>query len=269
VAIAVFPPQQGKALADLVHAPPCQHGIERSRWRLADLRRVVSWLHSYSLAGISQALKRLKIRRKRGRLAVTSPDPAYDRKLARIAQAQLLAEEHPAQAVLVYGDEYSLYRQPTLGAVYAGAGEEPRAVLSHRANTRHRYAGFLDMVCGEVTWLAGLKVGVEALCRSLERLRERYPTLRLFLVWDNWPIHQHARVLTRASELAIEILWLPTYAPWTNPIEKLWRWLVEDLLRHHRLADHFDELKGMVAAFLDQFANGSLALLRYVGLLPD
>ena len=27
----------------------------------------------------------------------------------------------------------------------------------------------------------------------------------------------------------IEPVWLPTYAPWLNPIEKLWRWLRQEV----------------------------------------
>jgi putative transposase len=229
----------------------------------------VNWLAEYTLAGIAKALHRLKIRRKRGRLSVTSPDPAYRVKLALIGQAIQQARRHPERIVLVYGDEYSLYRQPTLGDLYQARGSEPRARLSQRANTRHRYVGFLEWRRGEVTWTDGFKAGVAVLCRGLAQLRGRYPVQRLFLVWDNWPVHQHPTVLSRASELGVEILWLPTYAPWTNPIEKLWRKLVEDLLRHHRLADRFDALRQQVEAFLDHFATGPPTLLRYVGLLSD
>jgi hypothetical protein len=35
----------------------------------------------------------------------------------------------------------------------------------------------------------------------------------------------------------IEPVWLPTSAPWLNPIEKRWRWLGQDVLKLHRLAD--------------------------------
>jgi transposase len=58
-------------------------------------------------------------------------------------------------------------------------------------------------------------------------------------------------------------------APWLNPIEKLWRWLKEDVLKLHRLAGDWDALRQGVNAFLDQFANGSHALLHYVGLWSE
>jgi len=51
-----------------------------------------------------------------------------------------------------------------------------------------------------------------------------------------------------------------------NPIEKLWRWLCQDVLHLHRLAVDLQALRALVAAFLQQFAQGSADLLRYVGL---
>ena len=67
----------------------------------------------------------------------------------------------------------------------------------------------------------------------------------------------------------VEPVWLPTYAPWLNPIEKLWRWLRQDVLHLHRLADDWKALRQRVRAFLDQFAQGSQRLLEYVGLLGN
>ena len=66
-----------------------------------------------------------------------------------------------------------------------------------------------------------------------------------------------------------EPVWLPTSAPWLTPIEQLWHWLRRDVLTGHRLAADWPQLRQQVHAFLDQFAHGSSALLRYVGLIGD
>ncbi len=206
--------------------------------------------------------------RQRGRLRLHSPDPQYQEKDWDIRHVCSLAFGSSRPPVVLYGDEFSLYRQPTLGAAFAPVGADLPATLSCRRNTYYRYAGALNVVTGQLTWLARSHLGVENLRRFLAQLRAVYPGPPLYLIWDNWPVHRHPEVLARAAEVGIELLWLPTYAPWLNPIEKLWRWLSEDLLRHHRLADHFDELQRRVAAWLDQFTRPSPALLRYVGLDP-
>jgi transposase len=243
-------------------------GIERARWRLADLASVVPALASYSEGGISLALRRLGISLQRGRAAAHSPDPAYRQKLALVGMAMEEARSG-SEATLLFGDEMSFYRQPTLAPRYAVRGEEPVARWAASFNSRQRIAGAINAVTGQVTYLASDMIGATTLGRFFKRLRKRYPAGRIVLVWDNWPVHLHVGVLADASALGIEILWLPTYAPWTNPIEKLWRWCKQELLHHHRLSGDWKELKARVRAWLDRFGGPSPELLRYIGLLPN
>ncbi len=87
------------------------------------------------------------------------------------------------------------------------------------------------------------------------------------MVQDNWSIHRHQDVLTALQQWPhIVPVWLPTYAPWLNPIEKLWRWLRQHLLTLHRQAGDWPALRHQVRSFLNQFQYGSENLLRYVGL---
>jgi transposase len=253
-----------------VQQDPRQLRVPRSRWRLQDLRDSLYFLAGYSLAGISKALRRLRVRLKRGRLAVHSPDPAYHQKFWRLAQGLMAALEHPDQVRLLFADEASIYRQPHLGPIWDCVGHEPEARLAAATNHCLRLAGALDAVSGQVTWLSRSKMRVPSLQAFLRLLRERYPdrSQRLLLVWDNWPTHYQPKVLATAEQLGIEILWLPTYAPWLNPIEKLWRLLKQTEVVQHRLAEQWEELKRRTTAFLDQYAHGSFEVLRYVGLDP-
>jgi putative transposase len=80
-------------------------------------------------------------------------------------------------------------------------------------------------------------------------------------------VHKHPEVLEHLAWYPrIEVLWLPTYAPWTNPIEKLWLKLKSDLLWMHRLSHRWKELIDRVENYLQQFANGDMELLHVVGL---
>ncbi|WP_118840743.1 transposase [Salinibacter ruber] len=73
---------------------------------------------------------------------------------------------------------------------------------------------------------------------------------------------------TAEDPLPIQVVGLPTYAPWLNPIEKLWRYLKQEVVHLHQ-EENFAPLHDHVDAFLDQFADGSQHLLRCVGLLPN
>jgi transposase len=251
-----------------VREAPTEHGLARSRWRLADLAQTLDWLTGASRSGISRLLGRCGIRFKRGRVRLHSPDPAYAQKARDLHRALTLARTYPHRVTLLYGDELSFYRQPTLAARPYPVGEEPTVALSQRANTRHRIAGALDAVTGRVTVTSGSKIGRAKLMGFLRELRAAYPERWLFLVWDNWPVHAHPEVVAVARQLHIHLLWLPTYAPWLNPIEKLWRLVKQTVLHQHDRADDWDGLKAAVMTCLAAYEPGALDLLRYVGLLP-
>src|SRR4051812_43415785 len=83
----------------------------------------------------------------------------------------------------------------------------------------------------------------------------------------NWPTDPSRQAVRRWGDLhlPIHLLPLPTYAAWCNPIEQLWRQVRQDLT-HHPWADDLPALRRHLDARLDQFAHGSQALLRTVGL---
>ena len=120
-----------------------------------------------------------------------------------------------------------------------------------------------------MNYLDGYIVGRQQVIQFYAQLNCAYPALdRLYVIQDNWNIHTHPDVLTALEQYPrITPVWLPTSAPWLNPIEKLWRWLRQDVLKMHRWVEDWPQVKQRVHDFLDQFAQGSPDLLRYVGLV--
>jgi transposase len=202
---------------------------------------------------------------------IHSPDPAYRAKWTAILRAFTDAVEHPDEAVLVFLDEVSYYRQPTSACAYHPSGKQlPYAQQVARANTRTRIVAVLNALSGQVTYLQRSKIGSTALQAFYATVRATYPhAKRLYVVQDNWPVHKLPEVLHAMQDHTITPLFLPTYASWLNPIEKLWRWLRQDILHLHPLAQDLDTLRAHVCTFFDAFATGSDAVLRYVGLLLD
>ncbi len=270
-----------------------------SRWTLGLLRQALLWVRHYSLSGIWRLLRSLDIHWKRGRDHVHSPDPHYPAKLAAIEALGAQVRAAPERLVLLYQDEMTYYRQPTLAQGYAPAGTaRPLAERSHRANTATRLGGALNALTGQVTALQGSRIDVPRLVGFYQTLRQTYGEAeRLYVIQDNWPVHFHPDLLVALEpqrflpewlrrlppnwptepspsalrkwgglHLPIQLVPLPTYASWCNPIEKLWRKLRQDHLHLHPWADDLATLRQQVLTFLAQFAHGSQDLLRSVGL---
>lgn len=252
-----------------MHQSPRDYGVSRARWRLQDVGKALKWLEGCSEPGIYKILKRLGFSRKRAMHFIHSPDPEYHPKWKAILHAFTDAVNHPDEVIIMFLDEFSYYRQPTLACAYHLTGNTlPYAFQVVRSNTRTRLIAALNGLTGKVTYLQRSKVGVLTLQEFYQQVRAEYPHAKtIYLVQDNWPVHKLPEVLQSMQKNHVTPLFLPTYASWLNPIEKLWRWLKQDVLHLHALASDLEALRSQVRAFLDNFKAESDLLLRYVGLL--
>jgi hypothetical protein len=281
---------------DLIHTDPRTVGEDRSRWTLAGLGRHCLWLGPITIAGRCQVLDRLGISLKRARAYIHSPDPCYSEKVSRVQVLLRQCVDPGDESAILFLDQMGYYRQPVVGREWEEKGHrQALARRSHGADYACRIVAALDPFSGRVLYWQGPHVDIPHLVTFYEHIVHTYAGARtIYLAADNWPVHVHPDVLAalvpqsfpvsgyppktwptqpstqaRRLNLPIQMVFLPTYAPWTNPIEKLWRWLKQDVIYLHRCADHFAELQIQVASFLDQFREGSRQLLRYVGLTPN
>jgi hypothetical protein len=270
---------------------------------LAALRAACPWLWVWTDAGMQQVLRRLHISWQRARSYIHSPDPDYAAKLANVQAVRMLARQAPRQVVVVYLDEVTIERQPSLASTYAprgGGPAQPRARLSHTSNTLTRVVATVDHETGQVVYRRATKITIATLVQFFQDLRAAYPEAeRIYVVLDNWPVHIHPDVLVALEgqetrhlrplppswsstpsakaikqwgqlQLPIQFVPLPTYASWCNPIEKLWRKLRQELTHLHPWADDLQQVRAEIDRFLAQFATGAPDLLRYIGLgIPD
>jgi len=170
--------------------------------------------------------------------------------------------------VLLYLDELTYYRRPEPAPVYAPAGGPgPPAEQGHTANRKRRVIGALDAVSGRLLSWQGSKAGGKELSRFYEQVRAAYPEAEtIYVAQDNWPEHFLPGVTEPLAGGPVRLLRLPTYAPWTNPIEKVWRKLKQELLRMHAFGDDWAGLQAAVAAWLARAADDPEGLRRYTGL---
>lgn len=251
-------------------APPT---VPPSRWTLPTIRDAIPALREYRLSGVWRVRHGHDLAPRPGRLPQFSPDPDYAPKLAELAACLAAAAAAPGQIELVFLDEMGYSRWPATGPDWgpAAPAPPPRADRAGTSPRQWRLGGALNAVTGQVTSADGYRIGRRQLRAFYRQLVATYPAAeRLYVVQDNWSIHHHPEVTALVAALApVEVVWLPPYAPWLNPIEQLWRYLRQTVLRGHRLAGDWDALQTRVAAFCAQFAAGSEELLHTVGLRGD
>ena len=171
-----------------------------------------------------------------------------------------------------FEDEAGFYRQPTAAWTWAKAGSaQPRYALSHRSNTAVRVAAGFNPISGGVIHRLRSHFDKSQMGSFLYHIGEKCPgILRLYLVMDNWPVHHHEQVLKAVGkDERIQVLWLPTYAPWLNPTEKLWKWVRQKLTHMHDLANDFTKLKSRIDEVLITASENPIEMLQYTGTGSD
>jgi transposase len=111
--------------------------------------------------------------------------------------------------------------------------------------------GAIDAVTHELTTVVNdTVIDALAVCELLRKLSVRYAGLPLTLVLDNARYQKCALVKQLAKELRIELLYLPTYSPNLNLIERLWKFVKKECLscRYH---EDFARFKAAIVECLD------------------
>ncbi len=103
----------------------------------------------------------------------------------------------------------------------------------------------------------------------LQALLDKHPTETVYVAWDNATTHEDDEVeaVVRGAAGRLILLYLPTYSPWLNPIEMLWRHFRREVTH----CELFENLKALVSAAQD-FFNGHnrcpQQILSIIGAIP-
>lgn len=156
----------------------------------------------------------------------------------------------PEQSVFYYADETDLSWQPTLQPMWTPIGQQ--IMIPTPGAPKKRYGiGAVNYHTGEVVALVQKRKRRSEVAELLERLLAKHPTETIYIAWDNASTHRDGQVddLLRAAAGQLVLLYLPTYSPWLNPIEMLWR----QLRREVTSCELFETIDGLVDACLRFF----------------
>jgi transposase len=248
--LAGLTPTRQRSLLALLKSAPSVYGWCRTRWSCAALAETLQRRRGWRVSAetVRRWLHALGWVWKRAKLAAKDNDPERVAKLARI---RLLWERLQPRQALLFADELDIQLLPKSGYQWMPKGTQVE-VITPGKNQKRYLAGAWDVRTGQVhhrVWACKTNGLFRAL---LEAVETAYPARRydrIYVVVDNYKIHKAQAVeqwLT--AHRRVELVFLPTYCPRANPIERLfgdthdkvtrnhtrkqiWR-LVEDVKRH-------------------------------------
>jgi putative transposase len=215
---------------------PRDFGFLRSRWACATVVLLLAERHCVQVSAetIRRWLHREKIVWRRPRPVLGPKDPKYHWKLRSI---QRLLATLPDDETAVFQDEVDINTNPKIGSMWMPCGQQAEVVTPGN-NVKRHLAGSLHWRTGLLLVSApGMQRNSDLFVRHLDDLRRRLRCYRrIHVICDNAKFHDCAKVRRYLDEQGrrIVIHFLPTYAPKTNPIERVWWHLHEEITRNHR-----------------------------------
>jgi len=116
---------------------------------------------------------------------------------------------------------------------------------------RFNVLGAINAVTKEVLTVTNeTYINAESVCLLLTDIAHRYGSIPITIVLDNARYQKCKLVLTHAAALGIELLFLPSYSPHLNLIERLWRFVRQECLYSKYYAD-FASFKQAIATCIE------------------
>ena len=243
----------GLALRWVLECSPTRFGFVRSRWSCECVAVLLEEGHGIRVSRetVRRRLREADLVWRRPRPVLGPKDPAHAVKLGKI---RALLRDLPADEVAVFMDEVDVNTNPKIGSAWMKRGEQAEVVTP--GNNEKRYlAGSLDWRTGRLTLTEGRPRqgrNTELFLAHLDDLRRRYRCYKVIhVVCDNARPHYARKVREYLMKYKGRVVlhYLPAYAPQTNPIERVWWHLHEEVTRNHRCGS-MEELLGQVRDWL-------------------
>ena len=123
-----------------------------------------------------------------------------------------------------YADEFNVSWLPTLRKMWSPKGRQVMIPTPGQPKV-HYGLGAVNYHTGETVVIIRKRKRRLEVAELLQTLVEKHPSGTIYVAWDNASTHQDDEVeaVLRAAAGRLVLLYLPTYSPWLNPIEMLWR----------------------------------------------
>jgi len=223
-----------KKLRSLIKQSPRLFGWCRTRWSCAVLALTIAASCDIKLSRetIRCELKTAGYVWKRAKLKGRDDDPE---RAKRLAQIRLRIEQQRPDELICFVDELDIDLLPKVGYQWMPKGFQFE-VPTPGKNQKHYLAAALNPVTGKIYHVLGPRKNNLLFRALLSRLDQTFKRRyrKIYLICDNYSIHKAKAVRHwLAGQSRIELIWLPSYCPRANPIERAFGDVHDKCTRNH------------------------------------
>jgi transposase len=258
-----------QAVFGLLHEPPANYGINRTTWIMRDLARILREKGQPACPDVIRTItKAAGYKWRKAKVVLTSNDPTYTEKLARIRS--ILSNLQPDEAFFSI-DEYGPFAIKTKpGRTLVPPGVQPTVPQWQKSRGCMIMTAALDLPSNQVTHFYSTKKNTGEMIRMMDILIDRYAEHRkLYLSWDaaSWHmskqlfarIEAHNAAVANGSGPLVETAPLPAGAQFLNVIESVFSGMARAII-HSSDYESVDEAKVAIDRY---FADRNAHFLQH------
>jgi transposase-like protein/transposase len=232
------------AVFSIIHSPPCQHGINRTSWKLEDVCRCMSQRDIHvSQALVSQIVRSAGYKWRKAKTVLTSNDPEYREKLDRIKSILSTLEENDCFCSI---DEFGPFAVKIKGGKrLVGPNEYPHVPQFQKSKGWLIVTAALELSQNQVTHFYSKAKNTTEMIKLLDVLLERYRGCnKLYFSWDAASWHASKALYERVKSVnmpayrakaqtpLVELAPLPKSAQFLNVIESVFSGMARAIIHN-------------------------------------
>jgi DDE superfamily endonuclease/winged helix-turn-helix protein len=189
------------------------------------------------LHGLGFRLRRLRHRHLKAR---------SEEQVAFRAELEGLLQDWPEEWELLFVDEATVRRHPTLTAQWCLLAEIPEVPTGDDHARVHVY-GAVAPLTGRTHYHMSPELGKGEFAQFLQHLLASHPGKRLLVIHDRGEQHKGAPVdaAVREAQGRLVLKAQPAYSPELNPQERIWKWLRRVVTHNHWFATLAEQIEAI------------------------
>jgi transposase len=232
------------AVFSILHTPPREHGLNRTSWKIEDLKVCLSVAGHHLCRGtIREVIRSAGYKWRKAKVVLTSPDPEYREKLQHIQT--ILASLHNDERFFSI-DEFGPFSIKMKGGRRLVAPDEfPYVPQIQKSKGYLIVTSALELSTNQVTHFFSRKKNTVEMLRLLYLLLQRYRGCRkLYLSWDAASWHSSKRLYRHVNRVnsaeyrrqrdtpEVELAPLPASAQFLNVIESVFSGMARAIIHN-------------------------------------
>jgi len=188
---------------------------------------------TYTVSGMRDLLHRLTYEYKKPKLVPGNPDIDAQEEFAQYYEEFMLNKPENTEVLFIDAVHPEHNTMASYGWIKRG---ETRQLKTNSGRERLNLHGAINAETHEVTIIESDTVNEESTIDLLETIRQKYfMAAMIYIILDNAKYHYSHEVKAYLEDKNIKLVFLPSYSPNLNLIERLWKFFKKKVLynRYH------------------------------------